>query len=157
MFQFTIITVSHPSAGPWAELQQEYLKRLQAFARCHVQVVKQVKFSSPSEREQVQKQEVIAIQKFIPDHATIIACDECGKEYTSQKFSQQLETWSIQHTQPIVFVIGGPLGLHSSLLTQADAKLAFSQFTFPHDLAQVVLLEQLYRACTITTGKTYHY
>lgn len=157
MFQFHIITVSHPSVGPWEELQREYIKRLQLFARCQIQVVKQVKFNSVNERESVQKQEARAIQKILPAQTTIVACDEFGKEYTSKKFSLQLETWSIQQTQPIVFVIGGPLGLHKTFLEQAHAKLAFSQFTFPHDLAQILLLEQLYRACTIATGKTYHY
>lgn len=157
MFNFHLIAVSQPSAGPWGDLVSEYTKRLSGFARILITYVKPEKIVPSANRKQIMAREGERILKAVRSDSALIACDEFGKMYTSLEFVQQLEQWSIQHTRTITLVIGGPMGLSSSVRLAAAGSLALSRWTLPHDLAAVVLIEQLYRAMTISHGKTYHY
>jgi 23S rRNA (pseudouridine1915-N3)-methyltransferase len=90
------------------------------------------------------------------DGAYIIVMDEAGKEFTSREFAVFLEKQT-SGGQELVFVIGGALGLDERVRTMARTTIALSKMTFVHEMARVILLEQIYRAGTITQGKTYHY
>ncbi len=157
MFSFHLIAVSQHPAGPWAELVSEYTKRLSGFAKVQTTYIKPEKILSSASKEQIVKTEGERILKAVSPDSALIACDEFGKLYTSVEFVRELERWSIQHTRTITIVIGGPLGLSEAVKQAATVKLALSHWTLPHDLASVVLIEQLYRAMTIEHGKTYHY
>lgn len=157
MYRIQLITVSHLKAGPWKELSDEYLKRLSPYAKCQVVEVLQVSFGAVSERAQVIVQEAKGILAAVAPDAVLIACHETGKQYTSLQFAKQIDTWSHQGSATLSFVIGGPLGLDASVLMAARTQLSLSSLTFPHDLARVILLEQLYRGITIQHAKTYHY
>jgi 23S rRNA (pseudouridine1915-N3)-methyltransferase len=85
----------------------------------------------------------------------VIALTEGGKEYDSPAFAKQLETWS-ESGRPLVFLIGGSWGLDESLLKGAHAKLSLGKMTWPHGMARLLLLEQLFRAEAISRGKEYH-
>lgn len=157
MFSFTLIVISASKPGPWKDLAAEYLVRLSPYAKCKLIEIPQAVFSSAAERLKVQAQEAEALSRSISRDSFTVACDEGGKSFTSAQFAQQLNMWSEQETRNITFLLGGPLGLQPEFMQTAQAKLALSAFTFPHDLARVVLLEQLYRAMTILQHKTYHY
>jgi 23S rRNA (pseudouridine1915-N3)-methyltransferase len=86
-----------------------------------------------------------------------ILLTEHGKEFDSPTFSQNLMKWSDQGQKTLTFIIAGPLGVSQKLKEAADLQLSLSKMTFPHELAQAMLYEQLYRASTILHGKTYHY
>jgi len=105
----------------------------------------------------VQRVEAEKIKKVISENAVMVACDETGREFTSQQFADQLTAWLENSQRELTFVIGGPLGLDSELVQSYDHQLALSKMTLPHDEARVFLLEQLYRAMTIQHNKTYHY
>jgi 23S rRNA (pseudouridine1915-N3)-methyltransferase len=85
----------------------------------------------------------------LPRNARLIALDERGKDYTTRQFAELLKSET-------AFVIGGPDGLGASIRSEAEVLLRLSAMTLPHALAQVVLLEQLYRAATLLTGHPYH-
>jgi 23S rRNA (pseudouridine1915-N3)-methyltransferase len=85
----------------------------------------------------------------IPRGARLVALDERGRDYTTEQFAALLGG-------PSAFVIGGADGLSASLKSRADLLLRLSSLTLPHALAQVILLEQLYRAATLRTGHPYH-
>ena len=85
----------------------------------------------------------------LPKNAKVVALDERGKDMTSKEFARLL-------TEETVFVIGGPDGLPESVKKDTAVLLRLSSLTLPHALAQVVLLEQIYRAATILTGHPYH-
>jgi len=158
MIKVRIVTVSKLKAGPWKDLADEYLKRLKPYAKLEVVEVAETKFRSESERDKVQKAEADKIEKAIPKNAFRICLDERGSELTSQSFAVRLDEWSHSGQLELCFVIGGPLGLHPRVCSaETDFNLALSKFTFPHDQARVVLLEQIYRAITILNNKTYHY
>jgi 23S rRNA (pseudouridine1915-N3)-methyltransferase len=85
----------------------------------------------------------------LPKGARVIALDERGRDCTTRQFAELLKSEA-------AFVIGGPDGLSDELKNEAALLLRVSSFTLPHALAQVVLLEQLYRAATLSTGHPYH-
>ena len=157
MISIKLITVSKIKPGPWLNLVEEYLKRLQPYAKVEVIEISEHKFRDKSERDQVRRAEAEKIQKHIPKDAVTIACDETGREFTSEEFAGVLTDWSENNQDQLVFIIGGPLGLDHELVSSCDHQLSLSKMTLPHDEARVFLLEQLYRAMTIQNNKTYHY
>ncbi|HEY0779642.1 MAG TPA: 23S rRNA (pseudouridine(1915)-N(3))-methyltransferase RlmH [Gemmatirosa sp.] len=91
----------------------------------------------------------------VPAGATLVACDERGESWTSTRFA----TWLAGErdaARDVAFVVGGALGLSDDLRARAGVRLALAPWTLPHDLARVVLAEQLYRAGTLTRGEPYH-
>ena len=90
-----------------------------------------------------------ALRSALPRHARIVALDERGRDSTTRQFAELLKSET-------AFVIGGPDGLSAELKSEAALLLRVSSFTLAHALAQVVLLEQLYRAASLLTGHPYH-
>jgi 23S rRNA (pseudouridine1915-N3)-methyltransferase len=89
------------------------------------------------------------------DGATLVACDENGRSMTSVAFASYVQE-ARERARDIAFVIGGAYGLAESLVTSAQLRLALAPWTLPHELARLVLAEQLYRAGTIARGEPYH-
>ena len=87
--------------------------------------------------------------------ATLVACDENGRSMTSAAFATYVQE-ARERARDIAFVIGGAYGLAQSLLTSAQLRIALAPWTMPHELARLVLAEQLYRAGTIVRGEPYH-
>jgi 23S rRNA (pseudouridine1915-N3)-methyltransferase len=91
----------------------------------------------------------------IPSAAAIVACDPGGVLLTSAQFAQWSQEWR-ERAQDVAFCIGGAHGLSDAVLSAAVLRLSLSKLTFPHELARLVLVEQLYRAGTILRGEPYH-
>lgn len=92
----------------------------------------------------------------IPKGAVIVALDERGKSLSSRQFADQLAQWRDHGDQDVAFLIGGADGLDASVIGKARLTLSLSAMTWPHLLARVMLLEQLYRAWSLQTGHPYH-
>lgn len=92
----------------------------------------------------------------LPKGAVIVALDERGKSLTSRHFADLLGQWRDNSEQEIAFLIGGADGLDASVLAKARLTLSLSAMTWPHLLARVMLLEQLYRSWSLQTGHPYH-
>ena len=101
-------------------------------------------------------QDVQAIRAKLPPSASVVALCVEGKERSSEDFARLLSTWEHSSAKHLVFVIGGSYGLDPALKAEAWARLSMSPMTFPHHLARVMLLEQLYRAFKIQEGSSYH-
>lgn len=134
---------------------EEFQKRLNPVWKIEWQELKDASLKVENTIEKVKKQEALIINKVISPDDYIIALDEKGKSINSVAFAHALE--ELMLTKNIVFIIGGVYGLDSSVLNRANLTLSFSSFTFPHQLIRLILMEQLYRAWTIISGKTYHY
>lgn len=154
MFNIRIVCLGALKEEHWQRAAAEYLKRLKPYARITVIEIPEEPFRSADEREKVQAKEAAKIKKYLT--GTVIALDEHGKELTSTAFSSSLECES-QSGDLLTFIIGGPLGLHPSILETASHRVSLSSLTFPHQMVRVILLEQLYRSVTIAKGKAYHY
>ncbi|NUO19162.1 23S rRNA (pseudouridine(1915)-N(3))-methyltransferase RlmH [bacterium] len=97
-----------------------------------------------------------SILRQVPKSSKLIAMDVRGERFTSEQVSQLLQAEMSASTQHLVFAIGGAWGLSPQLLETANLRLSLSSMTFPHELARLVLLEQIYRALTIWRGLPYH-
>ena len=137
----------------------EYVKRLSAY--CRLQVVELPEERLPADPPQAQidaalEKEGAAIRgKLAPGAALVALCVE-GEEKSSEALSRLLAGWTTAGTGSLAFVIGGSYGLHPSLKAEARLRLSMSPMTFPHHLARVMLLEQIYRAFKISEGSGYH-
>ncbi len=100
--------------------------------------------------------EADAILKQIPPGSKIIALDIKGKHFSSEELSKFLQDEMLASTNRLSFVIGGAWGLAPPLMESSALRLSLSQMTFPHELARVMLYEQVYRALTLWKGLPYH-
>jgi len=155
MMNIHIVTVGKLKEDYWRDAEVEYLKRLSPYAKISFTELKEEAFRSEQEREAIQKKEAEKILKAVPDNSILIALHERGKEVTSPELATLLEK-KTEQGQTLTFIIGGPLGLHESVLQKADQQLSLSKLTFPHNMVRTILLEQLYRSVMIGKQK-YHY
>jgi len=138
----------------------EYQKRLSRY--CKLEVVELPEERLPEHPSQAQitaalAREAEGIFARLPPSASLIALCIEGRMRSSEELAQLMAAWSNRgEKQQLVFVIGGSFGLHDSVKTRAWTQLSMSPMTFPHHLARVMLLEQIYRACQINAGGKYH-
>jgi 23S rRNA (pseudouridine1915-N3)-methyltransferase len=100
--------------------------------------------------------EAADVLKALPEAAHVIALDLAGRQLSSEQLAEHLEQLSVRGRSNVAFVIGGSHGLDASVLQRADERLSLGPMTLPHNLARVVLLEQLYRSFKIRRGEPYH-
>lgn len=132
---------------PVAEIFSTYNQRIQHYYSFETLILKA---SNESEEGDL-------ILKKVEPQSFLILLDEKGKEYTSAEFAAQLNKWLQAGGKQLNFVIGGAYGFSSKVYDRADAKVALSKMTMPHQLVRAVFAEQLYRACTILKNEKYHH
>lgn len=158
MLNLKIVTVGKLKEAYFQAAQAEYLKRLKPYLKLEIKEVPDLPCPdnfSPAQEEQVLQREGEAIYRQLGAGEYLITLDRNGRQLSSVKFAELLKEKE-DNGIPVTLVIGGSLGLADKLLNQADLKLSFSEFTFPHQLFRVILLEQIYRACKINRGEKYH-
>ena len=151
--KITIIAVGRLKQSQFKKLAREYHERLEHYRPLDVVDVRE---SSANAAEKRRSEEGEAIVDAVPHGAVFIALDEQGKEWTSEELADWLNEKMVRGTRHVAFAVGGPEGLSDLVTERADVTLALSRMTFPHDMARVVLAEQLYRAFTIIRGEPYH-
>lgn len=158
MLQIKIITVGKLKENYFLAAQTEYLKRLKPYTKIEITETPDLSCPdcySPAQEDQVIKAEGESILRRLQGNEYLIALDRNGEQMSSVDFAgliREKEALGL----PVTLVIGGSLGLAGGVLGKANLKLSFSEFTFPHQLFRVVLLEQIYRACKINRGEPYH-
>ena len=136
----------------------EYAKRLSRFCRLEVTELPESRLPARPSAAQIQSalsHEAEAVRARFPANPLLTALCVEGEPLSSEALAARLARWEQDPRQP-VFLIGGSFGLHGSLKSAADLRLSMSAMTFPHHLARVMLLEQLYRAFQINAGGPYH-
>ena len=157
--QYTILCVGKIKEKFYSDAIAEYRKRLSRYAKTDIVEVADERTpdrASELEEEQIRKKEGERILSKLRDSMYVVALDLRGREYDSESFARHISDCMLRGKSHIVFVIGGSLGLHPSVLERADESLSFSHFTFPHQLMRVILLEQIYRANRILNHEPYH-
>lgn len=137
-----------------AEAIAEYETRVARYWPLAVHVVREEPARSTSE-VQVCDREGERLLFRLPPSAAIVACDECGRDFTSTQFAAWLSERR-DSSQDVAFVIGGAYGLSPAVRERATLSLSLAPWTLPHEMARLVLAEQLYRAGTILRGEPYH-
>ncbi len=135
----------------------KYLRYLKPYADIDIKELKEEKIQDLKDAPRVRKREAEKILRAAPARSFLVALDERGREYTSHEFAQFINDYLETGVREIVFIIGGAMGLDESITERANRVVAMSRWTITHEMARLVLLEQLYRAFTIIKGKTYHY
>lgn len=154
-----IIAMGKIKESYYREACAEYVKRLGAYAKVNVIEPRPEPLPenpSPAETEKTLKKEAEKIRAYIkPGAYTAALCIE-GAEMSSERLSKHIEKLCGAGTSDMNFLVGSSFGLAEELKREADFKLSMSPMTFPHSLARVMLLEQLYRAFSITSNSKYH-
>ena len=143
----------------WKDACKEYLTRIKPYA--NIEIIECPDFPSkdgatPALEAQVKEKEAERILKTLKPQDYVISLDLHQKEYESPAFASEMERWFVQGGSSINFLIGGSLGLSDSLKSRANASFSFGKMTFPHQLARVMLLEQIYRGFRILHHEPYH-
>jgi 23S rRNA (pseudouridine1915-N3)-methyltransferase len=155
MVSFRIISIGKPPKDWRTEAFQHYRKLISPFASVEEVFAREQKVSESSGVEDALKREANSLLKVLADGGYSFALDKSGKQYSSVELARRLEGLFHRFSK-YDLVIGGPHGLHESILSAADETVSFSHLTFPHDLARILLAEQLYRAMSILNGLPYH-
>ena len=137
----------------------EYEKRLRPYVKLGITELAEEKrpdsASMANEAAAVEK-EGERILAAVPAGSLIIALDVKGQAWSSEELASSLREWELSGRNQLAFVIGGDLGLSPAVLARSTLRLSLSKMTFTHQMARLLLLEQVYRACRINSGEPYH-
>jgi len=132
----------------------EYASRLVHYTSFSIVILKE-KGGKRGKQLTVEEQGKLLLQT-VPSGATLVVLDSKGKQFSSEAFSQKIEQWEMQVIKQVCYLIGGPDGHALEVISAADLLVSLSKMTFTHDMARLLLVEQLYRAYTIKAGEQYH-
>ena len=155
----TILAVGRMKEKPYRMMADEYMKRLSRYGKfeeVELPDLPEPANTSPAIERQIREKEGEAIQSRIRRGSHVIALTIPGKQWDSPGLSRHLDELLTRGASDIVFVIGGSLGLSEQVIARAEEEMSMSKMTFPHQLARVMLMEQLYRAMKIRAGERYH-
>lgn len=147
--KFKFIWVGKTRDKNWLALQDAYLQRLSHFVKCEIVEVRDATGIGARETEGNR------ILEKVNQNAFVCVLDVGGKSVNSHNLATQVEKWQNAGLKEIAFIIGGSTGVSPEVAARADFKVSLSFLTFTHEMARVVLLEQLYRAFTIIKGFPY--
>ena len=140
----------------YRHLETDYLARIERFSPAEIVVVREGKKTDPHQTERQLEREASRVQKVLSKSSYVVCLDERGKERSSRQLSGWLSGFQQSGHQEVAFTVGGHYGLSDPLRVAADEILSLGKMTLPHELARVLLLEQIYRAFCIHNRIPYH-
>ena len=143
--KFQFVWIGKTKDTNWRTLQEEYLQRLSHFVKFEITEIKDAGRQNESKR----------ILENVNQSPFVCLLDVAGRSLSSPDLAVELEKWQNRGLKEVTFIVGGAEGVASEVVERADISLSLSFLTFTHDMARVVLLEQLYRAFTIIKGFPY--
>ncbi|HMQ05348.1 MAG TPA: 23S rRNA (pseudouridine(1915)-N(3))-methyltransferase RlmH [Pyrinomonadaceae bacterium] len=147
--KFRFVWIGKTRDKNWKALQEEYLRRLSHFVRCEIA---EIRDSASHETTEIEGKRILQI---VNPKDFVCLLEIGGKTLSSVQLAREIENWQIRGLKSVTFVIGGAEGTSSEVGEIADFRLSLSFMTFTHELARVILLEQLYRSYTIIHGYPY--
>lgn len=159
MQRVTVLCVGKLKEKFYIDAAAEYVKRLQRHCKLELIELPEQRLPdepSPAEIQKALRTEGDAIRERLPKGGAVIALCIEGRPCSSQELSCRMAEFGVQGKTQLTFLIGGSVGLDGDLKRQADWRLSMSPMTFPHHMARIMLLEQIYRAYQIAGGTKYH-
>ncbi len=150
---FHVVAVGRVRNASLRAACEDYLERSQRYIKLQVREVAGARGSKS--KTVVLREEGHAILRAAPSNARLVALSRTGRQLDSRAFAMALDQWK-QHQRDLAFLIGGAYGLGDAVRERCDDAIRLSDLTLPHELARVVLLEQIYRGNTILKGEPYH-
>lgn len=154
-----LVSVGKMKEKAFRQMADEYLKRLSRFGKyeeIEIQDLPEPEGASPAEEERIRTREGEEILRKLRPGDRVIALTIPGKQKSSPELALEMQELKNRGCSRLAFLIGGSLGLGENVISRADGQMSMSRMTFPHQLAKVMLLEQLYRAEKINAGERYH-
>ncbi len=149
-----MLSVGKPRDAALGALHDRYAARLRRLGVGYrARFVAEVRTGGRYSDHEVRRREGRALEALLEERGTVIALDAGGRMLDSRGLAARLARWA---TPRVSFLIGGPIGLDRGLVSSADGSWSLSALTLPHELARVIVVEQLYRAVTIQRGLPYH-
>ena len=152
----TIAAVGKLKEKFWKDACDEYLKRLSGYAQVKVSEIQDADPARSGGVDGAKEKEAAALLLAIPEKSHVILLAIEGKQKSSPEIAARLKDLMVSGKGDITFVIGGSDGVSEKVYARANELLSFGKITLPHNLARVVLLEQVYRAFRILRGEPYH-
>lgn len=134
---------------------RDYAERLRRYLPLDIKVLKCSHSRNDSDQVIMAREADLLLNQAASSSLTV-ALDPAGREFSSEELAALIESWERQSLQTICFLIGGHLGLDERVRQQADLLCSLSRLTFTHEMSRFILLEQLYRACSIRAKHKYH-
>lgn len=147
--KFRFVWIGKTKDKNYRALQDEYLLRLSHFVKCDVV---EIRDSAPHETKEIEGKRIL---EKLNQSSFVCLLDVLGRKISSHELAKEVEKWQNAGTKEVSFVIGGSDGVSSEVAARADTMLSLSFLTFTHEMARVLVLEQLYRAYTIIKGFPY--
>ncbi len=159
MQRVTVLCVGKLKEKFYIDAAAEYQKRLQRHCKLDIIELPEQRLPenpAPADIQRALRLEGESIREKLPKGGAVIALCIEGKTCSSEELSRRMTDYALQGKTQLTFLIGGSVGLDESLKREADWRLSMSPMTFPHHMARVMLLEQIYRAYQIESGTKYH-
>ncbi len=134
---------------------KDYANRLHRFLPVEIVTLKE-KYSNKGSTEDILKAGAQTLLTKTGNNSFIVSLDSRGKQFDSPGLAREVLRWQEEGIRDVYFLIGGHLGLHPSLLAASNQVWSLSKLTYTHEMARMILMEQLYRAWTINNGQKYH-
>ena len=147
--------VGKSDEAEYARGVRRYVERIGRFAACEVVVVREERPGDKPDAARIRAREAERLLAAVRPRDLLVLCDEKGRERTSGEFARDLRSWLDSGPSAVAFAVGGPFGLDASLAGRARAILSLSRMTLPHQLARLLLAEQVYRATATLSGVAY--
>jgi len=139
------------------EAIEDFTKRISKYFPVEWTIIPVPKNAGMMSEMDLKKKEAEMILDWLQKGDYLVALDEHGKEMTSEKLAEFIQARANESIKTLVFLVGGAFGLDKMILGKANYQWSLSQLTFPHQLARLILSEQVYRACTIIRNEKYHH
>ncbi len=152
----TLLTVGKTKNAHYRGAAQNYIDRLKHYVAFDEVEVREARGGKNARASAMREEEGHRLLRALRPNTVVVALDPTGKMCRSETLSKRLANLRVQSQSRIAFLIGGPFGLAPRVLSRANWRLSLSPMTFPHELARVILLEQLYRAFAMIRGENYH-
>lgn len=151
MLTINLVCVGNLKEKFWKDAQEEYKKRLSRF--CTLNIIELKEENELGQIDKILEIEGQSILKTVRGKTYLLAIE--GKEFSSEQLAKEIESSSLQNSQ-LSFVIGSSYGVSKQVKQKMPNQISFGRVTFPHNMARIMLLEQIYRSFMINSGAKYH-
>ena len=155
--KIVLLTIGKTSERYLIEGIAQYQKRLKHYTQFEMLEIPNFKNAKNFSNAELMKKEGEMIFKQLKNSDHLVLLDDKGKDFTSTKFAQKLQSWMLSGKKRLVFVIGGAYGFSSDVYARGNEKLSLSKMTFSHQMVRLFFVEQIYRGYTILNNEPYHH
>ena len=155
--KIVLLTIGKTSEKYLIEGIAQYQKRLKHYTQFEMLEIPNLKNAKNFSNAELMKKEGELMMKQLQNSDHLVLLDDKGKDFTSLKFAQKLQSWMLSGKKRLVFVVGGAYGFSEDVYARGNEKLSLSKMTFTHQMVRLFFVEQIYRGYTILNNEPYHH